>query len=51
VCAAIELIFRKFAEVASMRQVYFWLSQQQIHLPVARGREHAREIVWQTVYA
>jgi DNA invertase Pin-like site-specific DNA recombinase len=44
---AIELIFRKFAEVASVRQVYFWLDQQQIPLPVARGPEHAREIVWQ----
>ncbi|MGH9158773.1 MAG: recombinase family protein, partial [Vicinamibacteraceae bacterium] len=45
--AAIALIFRKFAELASVRQVYFWLSQQQIQLPVARGREDAREIVWQ----
>ena len=45
--AALELIFRKFAEVASVRQVYFWLDQQQIPLPVARGSEHAREIVWQ----
>jgi len=44
---AIELIFRKFAELASVRQVYFWLSQQQIQLPVARGREDAQEIVWQ----
>src|SRR2546426_8152767 len=45
--AAIELIFRKFAEVASVRQVYFWLDQQQIPLPVARGPEHAREMIWQ----
>src|ERR1019366_9201878 len=45
--AAIELIFRKFAEQGSVRQVYFWLSQQQIQLPVARGRENEGEIVWQ----
>ena len=30
-----------------MRQVYFWLDQQQIELPVARGPEDVREIVWQ----
>lgn len=43
---AIELIFRKFAELASVRQVYFWLLQQQILLPIARGRADAQEIVW-----
>src|SRR6266496_1567188 len=47
VCAAIELIFRKFEERASVRQVYFWLDQQQIPLPVARGPADAREVVWQ----
>ncbi len=45
--ATIELIFRRFAELGSVRQVYFWLDQQQIQLPVARGPEEAREIVWQ----
>jgi len=45
--AAIELIFRTFAAVGSVRQVYFWLDQQQIPLPVARGPEHAREMIWQ----
>lgn len=45
--AAIELIFRKFAALASVRQVYFWLDQQQIPLPVTRGPETAREIIWQ----
>ncbi len=43
---AIELIFRKFAELGSARQVFFWLSEQQILLPVAQGREQAREVVW-----
>src|ERR1700680_1392733 len=37
--AAIDLIFRKFAELGSARQVYFWLDQQGIKLPVARGNE------------
>ncbi len=44
---AIDLIFRKFGELGSVRQVYFWLDQQQIHLPVARGTENLREIIWQ----
>ena len=35
--ATIDLIFRKFAELGSVRQVYFWLDQQQIQLPIARG--------------
>jgi excisionase family DNA binding protein len=43
----IDLIFRKFAELGSVRQVYFWFDQQQIEVPVARGSEEAREIVWQ----
>ncbi|MGA7929676.1 MAG: recombinase family protein [Candidatus Sulfotelmatobacter sp.] len=45
--ATIDLIFRKFVELGSVRQVYFWLDQQQIQLPVARGPEEARDMVWQ----
>lgn len=45
--AAIDLIFRKFAELGSVRQVYFWLDQQQIQLPIVRGPEGAQEIIWQ----
>lgn len=44
--STIDLIFRKFAELGSVRQVFFWLDQQQIQLPVARGPEAVREIVW-----
>jgi DNA invertase Pin-like site-specific DNA recombinase len=44
--STVDLIFRKFAELGSVRQVYFWLDQQKIHLPVARGPEEVREIVW-----
>ncbi len=43
---AIDLIFRKFAELGSVRQVFFWLDQQQIQLPIARGPEETQEIVW-----
>src|SRR5260370_24215216 len=46
--ATIDLIFRKFAELGSVRQVYFWLDQQQIQLPVVRGPETLHEIVWQS---
>jgi len=45
--STLDLIFRKFAELGSVRQVYFWLDQQHIQLPVARGPEEVREIVWQ----
>jgi hypothetical protein len=45
--SAIDLIFRKFAEVGSVRQVYFWLHKQQVQLPIARGPEDAQEIIWQ----
>ena len=30
-----------------MRQVFFWLDQQRIQLPAARGPEAVRETVWQ----
>ena len=45
--AAIDLIFGKFAELRSARQVCFWLNQQQISLPSVRGPEDAQEIIWQ----
>ena len=45
--SAIDLIFGKFAELSSARKVYFWLDQQQLPLPTARGTDTAREIVWQ----
>jgi excisionase family DNA binding protein len=45
--STIDLIFRKFAELGGVRQVFFWLDQRQIQLPVARGPEAVREIVRQ----
>jgi len=47
VTSTLDLIFRKFTELGSVRQVYFWLDQQRIQLPVVRGSEEVREIVWQ----
>ena len=45
---AIDLIFRKFAELGSVRQVFFWLDRQQIQLPIAKGPAETREIVWRS---
>jgi len=43
---AIDLVFRKFAEFASARGLYFWLCQQQIQLPSISGAMSARTIIW-----
>jgi excisionase family DNA binding protein len=45
--AAIALVFHKFAELASARQVFFWLFEQQIRLPAISGAGAAQHIVWQ----
>ena len=45
--STIELIFRKFDELGSVRQVYFWLDRERIQLPVVLGSQDAREVVWQ----
>ena len=47
IASTVSLIFRKFAELGSVRQVYFWLDQQQIQLPIVRGPEESCETVWQ----
>jgi len=44
--AALDLVFRKFAELGSVRQLYFWLQRQDISLPSFRGAGDARYIVW-----
>src|SRR5437588_1695935 len=43
IASTVSLIFRKFAELGSVRQVYFWLDQQQIQLPIVRGPEESCE--------
>jgi excisionase family DNA binding protein len=44
---AIDLVFSKFAELATARRLYLWLCQQQIQLPTAvRSAEASRTISW-----
>jgi DNA invertase Pin-like site-specific DNA recombinase len=43
---AIALVFRKFAEFQSMRQVHLWLRQERIRLPAVDIMPEARRIVW-----
>ena len=44
--SAIALVFRKFAELASARQLYYWLRERLITLPAIRGAGTAQHIVW-----
>lgn len=44
--AAMDLVFRKFAELGSARQLYFWLCEQQIKLPAISGAGSAQQVVW-----
>lgn len=44
--AALDLVFRKFRELASVRKLYMWLRQDQIQLPANIGTKHARQIAW-----
>jgi DNA invertase Pin-like site-specific DNA recombinase len=44
--SAIELVFDKFSELRSVRQVFLWFDRQQIQLPVAIGPEDSSEILW-----
>jgi hypothetical protein len=43
---AIGLVFRKFAEFQSIRQVHLWLRQEQIRLPAADPAAGASRTVW-----
>ena len=44
--SAIALVFNKFSELRSVRQVFLWFDRQQIQLPVAVGPEGSSEILW-----
>ncbi len=44
---AITLVFRKFSQFASIRQVHLWLRQERIELPAVRySIEEGRRIIW-----
>ena len=43
---AIALVFRKFAEFQSIRQVHLWLRQEQIPLPSVERAGEERRLVW-----
>jgi DNA invertase Pin-like site-specific DNA recombinase len=44
---AIGLVFRKFRELGSIRQVLIWLRQERIELPAVVFGAEGRSVVWQ----
>ena len=43
---AVALVFRKFAEFGSGRQVHLWFRQEGIELPAAWHGPRGREVIW-----
>jgi len=43
---AIELIFKKFREIQSIRQTYLWFQSENIEAPVLKDIAGKKEIVW-----
>ena len=43
---AIALVFRKFAEFGSIRQVHLWLRQEGVELPAVTYDQSQRRVVW-----
>ena len=46
VCESIRMVFRKFSELGSARQVHMWVSQTQVQLPVMRQSQFGARIEW-----
>lgn len=46
---AIRLVFRKFRELGSARQVLLWLNEAQVSMPVYRQSQAGPKITWQSV--
>lgn len=44
--AAIDLVFRKLAELGSARRVYFWLGEQGIELPAVASAGSGERLAW-----
>lgn len=45
---ALNLVFSKMTELASVRQVLLWLRTEQVSLPVVAKDEFGRKIVWKS---
>jgi excisionase family DNA binding protein len=45
---ALQLVFTKFAELQSMRQVHLWLRQEEIKLPAEEIGPDGRYVVWRS---
>jgi hypothetical protein len=43
---AIQVVFEKFAQIGSVRQVLLWFREEGIHLPAVAYGAHGREVVW-----
>jgi DNA invertase Pin-like site-specific DNA recombinase len=43
---SIELIFKKFREIQSIRQTYLWFHSENIEVPVLKDKAGKKEIVW-----
>ena len=43
---AVGLVFRKFAEFRSVRQVHLWLRQEEVLLPSVRTADGVRRVEW-----
>ena len=43
---AVALVFRKFAEFGSIRQVHLWLCQEGVELPAVVFDQSQRRVVW-----
>ena len=43
---ALGLVFRKFAEFESIRQVHLWLRQEDVRLPAVEVNGDGRRVVW-----
>jgi DNA invertase Pin-like site-specific DNA recombinase len=46
--SAIDLAFRKFAELGSARRLYFWLCEQHIDMPTVSYAGDGEPVVWKT---
>ena len=46
ICGTLSLVFRKFGEIGSVRQLVLWLRQEGIDLPVAAYGPQGRTVQW-----